>query len=318
MTTYRILFMGTPEFAVPVLKGLLAGPDQVVAVVTRPDKEKGRGRKVSPPPIKTVALAAGVPVLQPTKIKTQEFRETLLSFNPDIIVVAAYGRILPTSILELPRLGCINVHGSLLPKYRGAAPIQWAVINGEKEVGVTIMHMDEGMDTGGILLTAALPANPEETAGTLLIKLSELGAAALHQALDRLRAGTLQAVPQDHTRATVAPMLTKEHGLIDWRRPADELHCWIRGLDPWPAAYSFQGGKRFRFFRPEIVSSAEDSVPGTLLRIDKRGLLVATGHDAILIREIQAEGKKRMTVEAFLCGHSLAPGQCFDAADSQG
>ena len=311
MKTYRILFMGTPDFAVPVLKSLAAGPDQVVALVTQPDREKGRGKKLAPPPVKTAALAAGIPVLQPTKIKTLEFRETLAAFEPDLAVVVAYGRILPPSLLELPPLGCINVHGSLLPKYRGAAPIQWAIINGETEVGVTIMRMDEGMDTGDILLPARLPADPEETAGSLFTKLADLGAATLRHAIDLLRQDKLPAIPQDHSRATAAPMLTKEDGLMDWNKTAAELHCRVRGLDPWPTAYSFLSGKRFRFFAPEVVSSHGDSPPGTLLSAAKEGLLIATGQDALLLREVQPEGGKRMPAWAFLCGHPLEPGQRF-------
>ena len=311
MKTFRILFMGTPDFAVPVLTNLLAGPDQVVAVVTQPDREKGRGKKLSPPPVKTAAMQAGIPVLQPTKIKTQEFRDTLAAFRPDLSVVVAYGRILPPSLLELPPLGCINVHGSLLPKYRGAAPIQWAVINGETEVGVTVMRMDAGMDTGDILLPASLSPDPEETAGSLFTKLADLGAATLRQALDLLRQDKLPPIPQDHSQATTAPMLTKEHGLIDWNLPAAELHCRVRGLDPWPTAYSFLAGKRFRFFAPKVVSFKEGPPPGTLLRAEKKGLLIATGQDALLLREIQPEGGKRMPVEAFICGHPLEPGQRF-------
>ncbi len=317
MGTYRILFMGTPDFAVPVLRSLLMGPDEVVAVVTQPDREKGRGKKITPPPVKTEALAAGVPVLQPTKIKTQEFRETLEGFRPDIIVVAAYGRILPPAILELPPLGCINVHGSLLPKYRGAAPIQWAVINGETDVGVTIMRMDEGMDTGDMLLTASIQAAPDETAGSLFQKLADLGAQTLLQALDKLREDKLHAIPQDNSRATLAPMLTKEHGLIDWQRSATELHCWIRGLDPWPTAYSFLEQKRFRFFSPDVVRVANQAEPGTLLRADKDGLLIATGQNALLVKEIQPEGGKRMSVDAYICGHPLPTGLCFAKAESQ-
>jgi methionyl-tRNA formyltransferase len=314
MRTYRIIFMGTPEFAVPVLKGLLTGPDQVVAVVTQPDREKGRGQKLTPPPVKTAALAAGVPVLQPTKIRTQEFRDILHGFKPDMIVVVAYGRILPLSLLELPPLGCINVHGSLLPKYRGAAPIQWAVINGETEVGVTVMRMDEGMDTGDILLPAKIIADPKETAGSLFIKLAGLGSATLQQALDLLRQDRLKPVPQNHSLATLAPMLTKEHGLIDWSKAAQELHCLIRGLDPWPTAYSFLNKKRFRFFSPELVRYSGNVAPGTLVRSDKEGLLIAAGNDAILIKEVQPEGGKRMTVDAFICGHPLESGQCFSHA----
>lgn len=311
MKTFRILFMGTPDFAVPVLKSLVAGPDEVVAVVTQPDREKGRGKRLSPPPVKTAALQAGLPVLQPTKIKTQEFRDTLAAFRPDLAVVVAYGRILPPSLLELPPLGCINVHGSLLPKYRGAAPIQWAVIKGETEVGVTVMRMDEGMDTGDILLPASLTAVPEETAGSLFVKLADLGAQTLLKALDLLRQDALTPVPQDQSRATLAPMLNKEDGLMDWSRPAAELHCRIRGLDPWPTAYSFLEGKRFRFFVPEVIPDSSGAPPGTLLEASRKGLLIATGQQAILVREIQPEGGKRMTVEAYICGHPLAPGLSF-------
>jgi methionyl-tRNA formyltransferase len=309
--------MGTPDFAVPSLKSLVAGPDQVVAVVTQPDRKKGRGKKLTPPPVKIEALAAGVPVLQPTKIKTQEFRNTLEEFKPDIIVVAAYGRILPPSILELPPLGCINVHGSLLPKYRGAAPIQWAVIKGEKEVGVTIMKMNEGMDTGDILLPARIAVSEDETAGSLFQKLANLGAQTLQQALDLLREDRLRATHQNNTGATLAPMLKKEDGIIDWSRPATELHCWIRGMDPWPTAYSFLGQKRLRFFAPTVIQLQNKAEPGTILRADKRGLLIATGQDALLIKEVQPEGAKRMTVAAYICGHPLSPGLRFTHAEAQ-
>ncbi|MDR3630454.1 MAG: methionyl-tRNA formyltransferase [Desulfocapsaceae bacterium] len=311
MKTFRILFMGTPEFAVPVLKSLVAGPDEVVAVVTQPDREKGRGKRMSPPPVKTVALTAGIPVLQPARIKTQEFRDCLAGYRPDLAVVVAYGRILPPALLEIPPLGCLNVHGSLLPQYRGAAPIQWAVIKGETEVGVTVMRMDEGMDTGDILLPARLTAAPDETAGSLFAKLADLGAATLQQALDLLRRDALRPIPQDHSQASTAPMLSKEHGLMDWSRPAAELHCWIRGLDPWPTAYSFLAGKRFRFFAPEVVPAAPEAPPGTLLRADREGLLIATGCGSLLIREVQPEGGKRMKVEAYICGHPLQPGISF-------
>lgn len=308
---YRIIFMGTPDFAVPALRSLIAGPDTVVAVVTQPDKRKGRGKKLAPPPVKVVAEEAGIDVLQPTKVRTEEFLETLGSYQPDLIVVIAYGRILPLPVLQLPPLGCINVHGSLLPRHRGAAPIQWAIINGDQEVGVTIMQMDEGMDTGDILLPRAIAADRHQTAGELFTRLSELGATALMEALDLLQAGTLQAIPQDHSLATSAPPLTKETGCIDWTKTADEIHCLIRGLDPWPTAYTFLNSKRVRFFSPEVVHRDSDQPPGTVLMADKQGVLVATGKNCLLLREIQPEGKKRMVVEAFLCGHSLDSGCRF-------
>jgi methionyl-tRNA formyltransferase len=307
-TSFRIIFMGTPDFAVPALHKLLNGPDHVVAVVTQPDRPKGRGKKLTPPPVKVAAAKAGIPVLQPTKIRTEEFLNTLRNYQPDLIIVAAYGRMLPASILELPRLGCINIHGSLLPRHRGAAPIQWAIIKSDSQAGVTIMQMDVGMDTGDILLPAAITLAEDETAGSLFNKLAELGGSTLLQALDLLRQDKLIPIRQDHSLATEAPLLTKEDGRLDWNRPAAELHCLIRGLDPWPGAYSFVDGQRFRFFAPEIVHKECRQPAGTLILADHQGLLIATAQDSLLIKEIQPEGKKRMTVEAYLCGHPLAPG----------
>ncbi len=307
-TSFRIIFMGTPDFAVPALHKLLNGPDKIVAVVTQPDRPKGRGKKLTPPPVKVAATEANIPVLQPTKIRTEEFVDTLKSYQPDLIIVAAYGRMLPDSILDLPRLGCINIHGSLLPRHRGAAPIQWAVIKGDSQAGITIMQMDVGMDTGNILLPAAIPVAEDETAGSLFHKLAELGGTSLLQALDLLRQGKLISSRQDHSLATEAPPLTKEDGRLDWNRPAAELHCLIRGLDPWPGAYSFVDGQRFRFFTPEIIHKECRQDAGTLILADHQGLLIATAQDCLLIKEIQPEGKKRMTVEAYLCGHPLAPG----------
>jgi methionyl-tRNA formyltransferase len=304
----RIIFMGTPDFAAATLQFLLTGPDRVVAVVTQPDRPKGRGKKIAPPPVKVLAEKIGIPVLQPLKIKTLEFRDELRHFQPDLIVVAAYGRILPPSLLELASGGCINVHGSLLPAHRGAAPIQWAIIKGDKEVGVTIMQMNEGMDTGDILLQKAIFPDENETAGSLFVKLAELGGETLLEALSRLKRGELVAIPQDNSRATLAPMLKKEEGRIDWRQTAAKIHCLIRGLDPWPSACCCLAGARLQLFAPEIIYQDCPSPPGTLLRADRRGLMIATGHNCILVQKVQPEGKKRMTVEAFLCGHPLTPG----------
>ncbi|HHD63738.1 MAG TPA: methionyl-tRNA formyltransferase [Desulfobulbaceae bacterium] len=303
--------MGTPDFAVPTLQALLDGPDTVVGVVCQPDRKKGRGKKLLPPPIKTKALAVGLPVLQPKNIRTDAFLEEVRALAPDLIIVAAYGKILPGSLLNFPPMGTINVHGSLLPKYRGAAPIQWALINGDKETGVTIMQMDVGMDTGNILLPAKLPITDTDTAGTLFEKLARLGGKTLLEALALLKEGKLKGIKQDDTLATEAPMLTKEQGHIDWNRPARELHCLIRGLDPWPSAYGFLGTKRFRFFSPEVVAYDGRETPSTICKADKQGLLIATGQDALLIREIQPEGKKRMTVAACLCGTSFSVGDRF-------
>ncbi len=308
---YRIIFMGTPDFAVPSLEALINSQYEVVAVVTNPDRQKGRGKKVTPPPIKVVAEKAGIPVLQPTKIKTEEFREALAAFKPDLMVVAAYGRILPLSLLELAPLGCINVHGSLLPRHRGAAPIQWAVIEGDKEVGVTIMQMDVGMDTGNILLPEKISVNDQETAGSLFDKLAQLGAETLIKALYRLREGNLEPLAQDASLSTKAPMLKKEDGLLDWSKPATKLQCLIRGLDPWPSSYSFLDNKRFRFFSPEIVYKESDQQPGTILAANREGLLIVTGKYCLMIKEIQPEGKKRMEVDAFLRGQPLETGMLF-------
>lgn len=308
---YRIIFMGTPDFAVPSLNALIQSSHEVAAVITQPDRPKGRGKKLSPPPVKVAACEAAVPVLQPAKIKTESFLAELKSYRPDLIVVVAYGRILPAAILELPPLGCINVHGSLLPRHRGAAPIQWAVIEGDRQSGVTIMQMDVGMDTGDILLPAAIDLAEDETAGTLFNKLAQLGAETLLAALDRLQAGSLPPVSQDHGSATKAPPLKKEMGLVDWSKPAAELHCLIRGLDPWPCGYSFLNNKRFRLFSPKVIPRNINEPPGTILLADSNGILVATGEDALLIKEIQPEGKKRLSVESFLCGHSAAPGSSF-------
>lgn len=304
----RIIFMGTPDFAAATLQALIDGPDEIVAVITQPDKARGRGKKVAPPPTKVLAEAANIPVLQPTKIKTEEFRNGLLTYQPDLMVVTAYGRILPPSLLELAPMGCINVHGSLLPKYRGAAPIQWTVINGEKEAGVTIIQMDEGMDTGDMLLSAKINTAPEETAGTLFDKLAALGSETLLKAIKGVKEGTVIPVAQDHSQATIAPMLKKNDGLIDWSRDAEELECLIRGLDPWPSAFCFHNNKRLRLFNPEVVYKETDASPGSVIHGDKRGLLVACGKNSLLIREIQPEGKKRMATQDFLRGNPFEPG----------
>ena len=310
-TPFRILFMGTPDFAVPTLQALLQGPDQVVAVVCQPDRESGRGRKLQAPPTKLLATGSGVPVLQPKSVRTPDFLAEITALGLDLIVVAAYGKILPGSLLRLPRLGAINIHGSLLPKYRGAAPIQWAVINCEQETGVTIMQMDEGMDTGDILLPVAVPITEEDTTGTMFAKLAAVGGRALLEAIARLKGGTLPPRKQDGSLATEAPMLAKEMGHLDWSRDARSLHCLIRGLDPWPSAYAFLGENRFRFFRPRVVAGPVTAPPGTICRADRDGLLVATGGDYLLLREIQAEGKKRMDVRSLLCGMSLPVGERF-------
>lgn len=304
----RLVFMGTPDFAVPSLQALLDGPDQVVAVVCQPDRQRGRGKVLSPPPVKVLALAQGIPVLQPQSVRREPFADQMRALAPDLLVVVAYGKILPGALLEIAPLGAINVHGSLLPKYRGAAPIQWAVLNGETETGITILQLDEGMDSGDILLSLPVPIGPQETAGALFERLAQLGGQTLIIAIDQLKAQQLKPQPQDQTLATLAPMLTKEQGHLDWGLPATRLHCQVRGLDPWPSAYGFIKGKRHRFFNPEVVAIQSAQPPGTILRADHQGLLIATGLDCLLIREIQPEGKKRMTVADCLRGARIDQG----------
>src|SRR5574341_1359923 len=242
----RIVFMGTPDFAVPSLEALLKSDDQVVGIVTQPDRPKGRGQTLTPSPIKLITQREKLPLLQPTKMKDQAFLDALASWKADLIAVAAFGRILPPAVLKLPPRGCINVHGSLLPKYRGAGPIQWAIINGESESGITTMLIDEGMDTGAILLQERLAITPDDTAGTLSPRLAELGGRVLIETIKQLRAGTLVPRPQDHSQATLAPLLKKEDGLIDWTMNAAAIANRVRGLSPWPGAYTFAGEDRDR------------------------------------------------------------------------
>jgi len=304
--------MGTPEFAVPSLKALLAQDENVVCVVTQPDRPRGRGRKVLPPPIKKLAKAAAIPILQPERIKGNVFPPILKKYEPDLIVLTAYGNILPPDIINLAPLGTINVHGSLLPKYRGAAPIQWALINGETETGITIMQMDEGIDTGDILLQEKILIEPADTTATMSVKLAELGGEALVKALDLLRLDKLTPVKQDNSQASLAPLLKKENGLVDWAQSAEQISCLIRGLDPWPSAYTIISGKRLRLFSPQAVgnSSCQNTFtePGVVCRADRSGLLVNTGDGCLLIKEIQAEGGRRMKVDAFIGGNPIQPG----------
>ena len=308
----RIVFMGTPEFALPSLKVLLDKGENVVCVVTQPDRAKGRGRRILPPPVKELALQLALPVLQPENIRGDDFRTMMREFEPDIIVLTAYGKILPGSIINLPPLGTINVHGSLLPKYRGAAPIQWALINAETETGVTIMQMDEGIDTGDILLQDKISISPGDTAGTLSVKLAELGGAALGQALDLLRQDKLKPLKQDEKQATLAPLLKKEDGLVDWSQPAAQISALIQGLDPWPTTFTTLSGKRLRLFSPKVVENTSCqnnfSGPGVVCKADRNGLLVTTGNGCLLIKEIQPEGSRRMGCDAFISGRPIQPG----------
>lgn len=304
----RIIFMGTPEFAVPSLEALLRSDDQVVGVVTQPDRPKGRGHQLAPPPVKLSAEQAEIPVLQPLKIRTPEFLQALSDWRPDLIVVTAYGRILHTPILRLPPMGCVNVHGSLLPKYRGAAPVQWAVINGETETGITTMLMDEGMDTGPILLQEKLAISPNDTAGTLSSRLAERGGRLLIDTIARLKAGTLMPKKQDDGQATLAPLLKKEDGLIDWTSDATAIADRVRGLSPWPGAYTFFGAERWSIWKAASNGGAAADKPGTIVAVNKQAIVVATGDGLLDIREIQTANSKRMSVGQFLAGHRVMAG----------
>jgi methionyl-tRNA formyltransferase len=304
----RIVFMGTPEFAVPSLEALLRSDDQVVGVVTQPDRPKGRGQQLVPPPVKLVAERAGIPVLQPLKIRTPDFLQALSDWKPDLIAVAAYGRILHTPILKLPPMGCVNVHGSLLPKYRGAAPVQWAVINGETETGITTILMDEGMDTGPMLLQEKLEILPDDSAGTLAPRLAELGGRLLVETIARLKAGTLTPQKQDHDRATMAPLLKKEDGLIDWAMHAESIANRVRGLSPWPGAYTFFSDERWNIWKAASSLGVTTDKPGTIVTVNKQSILVATGNGLLDIREIQTANSKRMSVAQFLAGHRVMAG----------
>lgn len=305
----RIVFMGTPEFAVPSLEALLNSADQIVGVVCQPDRPKGRGHQLVAPPVKLAAERAGVPVLQPLKIRTPEFLQALSSWKPDVIAVAAYGRILHAPILQLPPMGCVNVHGSLLPKYRGAAPVQWAVINGETETGITTMLMDEGMDTGAMLLQAKLDILPEDTAGTLAPRLAMLGGRLLIDTFVQLKAGTLVPTKQDDQQATMAPLLKKEDGLINWTLSATSLANRVRGLSPWPGAHTFLGDERWNIWKAVTHESVTTDTPGTIVVVNKQSIQVATGEGLLEIREIQTANSKRMAVAQFLAGHRVTVGQ---------
>lgn len=304
--------MGTPEFAVPSLDALLHSPDDVVGVVTQPDRPKGRGQELALSPVKLVAQRAQIPILQPLKMKDPAFLEALQAWQPDLIVVAAFGRILPKIILDLPLKGCVNVHASLLPKYRGAGPIQWAVINGERETGITTMLMDEGMDTGAILLQESVPIAADDTAGSLSVKLAAVGGRLLIETLRRLKEGRLAPYPQDSSQASMAPLLKKEDGLLDWSLPAAAIANRVRGLSPWPGAYTYLGADRWIVWKAQALDrSAPAVLPGTIVEAAKEGLLVATGSGALRMTEVQPANSRRMSVAQYLAGHALEPGLRF-------
>ncbi len=307
--------MGTPDFAVESLNALVKAGHEVAAVITQPDRPKGRGNKVAFPEVKTRALELNLPVHQPASVKDDAFLELLKGYAPDVIVVVAFGRILPQSVLELPPYGCINVHGSLLPKYRGAAPIQRAVLDGCKESGVTIMQMDIGMDTGDMLLQGSLPITDEDNTGTMFEKLAVLGGELLIQTLDGLKQGTIQPVKQNEAEATHAARILKEDEVIDWKKPADELFCQVRGLAPAPGAYTVWNGQRLKIWKSRVSEKETGKTPGTLVEIGKDYLLVQTGKGCLEVLELQPAGKKAMPAKAFCNGTGVETGLQFGEID---
>ena len=306
----KVIFMGTPDFAVGTLKALIESEHEVAAVVTQPDKPKGRGKAMQYTPVKEVAVAAGIPVLQPVKVRNPQVVEELKAYGADVIVVVAFGQIIPKSILEMPKYGCINVHASLLPEYRGAAPIQWAVIDGKEKTGVTTMQMDEGLDTGDMLMVEEVVLAEDETGGSLFDKLCEVGADVLLKTLEELPKNTLVPKKQPQESPTpYASMLTKEMGKIDWNRSAAEIERLVRGLNPWPSAYTHLNGKTLKIWKASVKEGqAEEAQNGEIVNVTKKELLVKTGEGLLSLDEVQLEGKKRMPADAFLRGYAVEKG----------
>jgi methionyl-tRNA formyltransferase len=305
----RTVFMGTPRFAVPSLAAL-AGILDVTLVLCNPDRPAGRGRSMASPPVKEEAARSGIPVFQPEKARHPDAVARIAAEAPDLIVVVAYGHILPKSILDIPRLGCINVHASLLPKYRGAAPINWAVSRGETVTGITIMRMDEGMDTGPILYVREMPIGGEDTAETMYSKLSVFGAEALREALRKLREGTLDETPQDAALATYAPMLKKEHGRIDWSRPAGEVRNLVRGMTPWPSAFALHAGRTLKVLSSAVAGeSGAAGERGEVVALGRDGIAVACGEGVLRLQVVQPEGGKAMDAWAYAQGRRVATGE---------
>ncbi len=317
----RIVFLGTPEFAAVVLERLYISGYEIVACVTQPDKPVGRHMTMTPPPSKIMAISLGIPVLQPDSLRTDAFLATLTELSPDLIITAAYGKILPASVLAVPPDGCINVHASLLPKYRGAAPVQWAILNGDKVTGVTIMKMDVGMDTGDIISTRECEIGSSETTEELMDKLAQIGAELLVETIPSYLAGDIQSIPQDSSRSTLSPPIRKEQGLIDWNRSSQVIHNQIRALTGWPGAYSVYKGARLKIYtsalpenQPELLelyrNDYETPLPGTIIRGAKSGIYVACGEGCIVLTSVQPQSCRRM--QAHECGHNYNKGTRFD------
>lgn len=300
--------MGTPDFAVASLEEIIRAGHEVVLAVTQPDKPKGRGKALAFPPVKECAVSHGIEVFQPRRIKDDANVEYLKKYKPDIIIVAAFGQILPKSILDLPKYGCVNVHASLLPKYRGAAPIQWAVINGDEVTGVTTMRMDVGLDTGDMIAKREVRIAEDETGGSLFDKLAETGAKLCVETMEMLEKGTAVFTPQNNEESTHTRMITKELGNIDWTKSAVEIERLIRGLNPWPSAYTHLDEKTFKIWKAEVSDETGDYAPGCIVRVAKNELLVQTGEGMLSLKEVQLQGKKRMDIGSFLRGYPVEEG----------
>lgn len=301
----NIVFMGTPDFAVPCLNELIENNHNVIGVVTQPDKPKGRSGELSCPPVKEFAQRCNIDVFQPQKIRESEFVEKLKDINPDLIVVVAFGQILPESILNIPKYGCINVHGSLLPKYRGAAPIQWSIINGDEVTGVTTMYMDKGMDTGDIIQKREIEIGQDETADILFNRLSKLGSELLIETINKIQDGTITREKQDESQATKVGMLTKEIGNINWSKSALEIKNLIRGTYPWPGSYTYYKGIKVKLFSIKIDTNEYNKSPGTIVDVTKDSIVVQCGKGSAIIKEIQFESSRRMSVKDYLVGHAI-------------
>lgn len=307
----RIIFMGTPDFSVGTLNALIEAGHEIVLAVTQPDKPKGRGKAMQYTPVKEAALEHGIEVYQPKRIREKECVEYLKTFQPEMIVVVAFGQILPKEILDMPVYCCVNVHASLLPKYRGAAPIQWAVINGEKVTGVTTMRMDEGMDTGDMIMKREVALREDETGGSLFDRLALEGAKLCVETVEAIRQGSAVYTPQDNDQATYTSMIKKLMGNIDWSKGAKEIECLIRGLNPWPSAYTMLDGRTLKIWKAKTNEENKKVLPGTVTEVTKKEIYVQTGNGQLILEEIQLEGKKRMAVEAFLLGNSILAGTVF-------
>ena len=305
----KVIFMGTPDFAVGALDAIVEAGHEVVLVVTQEDKPKGRGKEIQFTPVKEAAIKHGIEVYQPHRVKHEEPVAKLREYNADVFVVAAYGQILSKELLDMPKYGCVNIHASLLPKYRGAAPIQWSIIDGEKVTGVTTQMMAEGIDTGDILDVIEVEIDKEETGGSLFDKLTVAGSEVILTSLKKLEEGTVTRTPQDHSKSTYAKMLDKKMGNIDFEKSAEEIERLIRGLNPWPSAYTAYNGKTLKIWKAEVVDTEYDGSYGQIVDKTKKAIIIKTGKGALAITELQLEGKKRMTTEAFLCGAGFDLGE---------